>query len=75
MAVAMDLLIKIFDEAVTNGMASAIAKYGSSLTPQQIADLQSMSPQQIADTLKDLLRAQGNLAKPEWFDTNNNNNK
>lgn len=73
MAVDMDLLIKIFDDAVSNGMDHAIQQYGATLTNEQKADLKKMTDQQVKDTLKNLIAGRSNLSKPAWFDTNNNN--
>ena len=73
MSVEIDTLLKLFDDAVSNGMEHAINEYGDTLTDEQKTDLRNLTPEQIKETLNNLLAAQGNLAKPAWFDTNNNN--
>ncbi|MFK5664402.1 hypothetical protein ACI2OW_00625 [Pseudomonas shirazica] len=75
MSIETEELVKILDEAVTNGMDVAIQKYGQNLTDEQKTDLRGLTPEQTKDALLNLLEANKALGKLFWFDSNNNNNK
>lgn len=73
MAIDSSTLVKILDDAITNGMDSAIQKYGAGLDGTQIEDLKALTPEQMKAALDNLLAASGNLRRLLWFDNNNNN--
>ncbi|WP_322614504.1 hypothetical protein [Pseudomonas sp. BIC9C] len=73
MSIGTNELVKILDEAVTNGMDVAIQKYGANLSNDEKAGLKSLTPEQTKDALLNLLAASKALGKPFWFDNNNNN--
>ena len=73
MAIDIETLGSIMDEALSTDMDKAIEKFGAPLSADQKSSLKAMSSSDVKDVHANLVAARDGLDRLAWFDNNNNN--